>query len=521
MAVRIHALLLLLLGPVVVMPQAGVGQEVRLLPGGGFSAAGEVRSIGFSTDDRYVAVGDAAGYLTIRDLERDENVVVRRPLAERAVRFTAFLAGDSAVVVVDEAGTTGILPFRGGEDPQSNPVQEGPPVPSGASFLALDSGRRFLAVARSDHDLELLDLTRGASLGRLEARGRSGEIMHVGFDRHGRQLISLTNRGDLTAWDPGTLEILRRVELQGEELHGSRTVVHSAGADRGANVLVVGLEEGALPRGGLRGPARPSDLERRHQLLVYDWFSGGRIRGIRLEEGPVEHLVVGPGNDHASVATNRSLTLHNLRTGEVAARVQLPARASVVGVSPGDRWVAAGVGDGDVAVWEIERSREPTVEDLDRRQAGLSGRIRVLGPDAPLIPAGDTIVLAILPFDQRDDGESRSLFGVLPELLTTQLANLPNIRVVERIRIQDLLDELALQEQGITEADGLRVGQMLNADFVLLGSVGTSGLTYTVGARLLRVDTGEAVGGRQILCEECRGPEIFEAIYLLGETVAR
>jgi TolB-like protein len=508
---------LLVLG--VALPGAGEAQEVRLLPGVPFTAAGEVRSMGYSADDRYVAVGDAAGYLTIRDLERDMNVVVRRPLGERPIRFTAFLAGDSAVVVVDESGEMGILPLHG--DPQSDPVEVGPPVPSGASFLALDSGRRFLAVARPDHDLELLDLRRGATLGRLEARGRSGDVMHVGFDRHGRQLISLTNRGDLTAWDPGTLQTLRRVELQGDELHGSRTVVHWAGADRGANVLVVGLEEVALPRGGLRGPARPTDLERRHQLLIFDWFSGGRIRGIRLEEGPVEHMVVGPGNDHASVAANRLLTVHNLRTGEVAARAQLPSRASRVGVSPGDRWVTAGVGDGQVLTWEIERAREPSVEELDRRPAGLLGRIRVLGPDAPLIPASDTVVVAILPFDARDGGEAGSLFGVLPELLTTQLANLPNIRVVERLRIQDLLDELALQEQGITEADGLRVGQMLNADFVLLGSVGTSGLTYTVGARLLQVETGEAVGGRQILCEECRGPEIFEAIYLLGETLAR
>jgi len=511
--------LVLALGLGMAAPEAGAGQEVRLLPGVGFNAVGEARSLAFSAADRYLAVGDRAGYLTVWDLERETSVVVRRPLGERPLRFASFLAGDSALVVVDETGATGILPFLG--DPQSDPVEAGPTLPAGASFLALDSGRRFLAVAHPNHDLDVIDLRRGRSLGRLEARDRGGEVMHVGFDRHGRQLISLTNRGALTAWDPGTLETLRRVELQGDELHGSRTEVHAAGADRGANVLVVGLEEVALPRGGLRGPARPSDLERRHQLLVYDWFSGGRIRGIRLEEGPVERLVVGPGNDLATVATRRALAVHNLRTGALAARVSLTNGASRLGVSPGNRWVVAGVGDGEILTWEIERTREPTVDELDQRQAGLSGRIRVLGPDDPLISSNDTIVLAILPFDERDESEPQSLFGVLPELLTTQLANLPNVRVVERIRIHDLLGELALQEQGITEADGLRVGQMLNADFVLLGSVGASGLTYTLGARLLRVETGEAVGGRQILCEECRGPEIFEAIYLLGETLAR
>ena len=77
------------------------------------------------------------------------------------------------------------------------------------------------------------------------------------------------------------------------------------------------------------------------------------------------------------------------------------------------------------------------------------------------------------------------------------------------------------QERGITEADGLQIGRMLNARYVLLGSVGTLGSTYTLAARLLDVETGGVVGGRQVVCEECRVEEVVDAAVRLAETVAR
>lgn len=73
--------------------------------------------------------------------------------------------------------------------------------------------------------------------------------------------------------------------------------------------------------------------------------------------------------------------------------------------------------------------------------------------------------------------------------------------------------------------DRLQLGRMLNADYVLLGSIGASGTSHTFSARLLRVETGvetgDVVSGRQVLCEVCRAQDLFEAIHLLGTAIAR
>lgn len=111
--------------------------------------------------------------------------------------------------------------------------------------------------------------------------------------------------------------------------------------------------------------------------------------------------------------------------------------------------------------------------------------------------------------------------GLVPELLSTQLANIEHLTLVERLRVEDVLDELELRARGITESRGLELGRMLNADLVVVGSIGGFGTSTTLSARVLRVETGEVVSGRQVLCEGCRGPDLFEAVHLLGTAIAR
>jgi TolB-like protein len=465
----------------------------------------------FSSDGGLVLVADAAGHLRVHEAEAGG--VLEEGVADGSVVFASFLAGDTSFVSVDEAGGIQVRVMRSGAPPASLQAGDRP------VSIALDAGRRTLAVATRSHAVELFDLPTRQRIGAIDARNELDDLLYLGFDRPGRQLVAVRSDGGVTAWNPSTLEPLRRVTLQGSEIYGSRSVVHAAGADRGANILVTALEEVALPRGGLRGPARPGDLVRRDHLLVFDWYSGAEIRSMPSPAGEIEVLAVGPGNDHVVVARREAVTVVDLRRGERGAAITAPAPVSRLTLSAGYDRLGIGSAGGQVAVWALEY-RAPTAEELvDAAPQGIAGRLRVLGESSPALPAETPVTMAVLPFEERD-GDGR-LAVTVAELLTTQLSNVPHLTMLERLRIDAVLDEQDLRREGLTEAGGLELGRLLNADYVLLGSIGASGSSYTFSARLLRVETGEVVSGRQVLCEECRAPDLFDAIHLLGTTIAR
>ena len=494
-------------------PAAGLlAQQIEVSPHSDFQIGEEVSVLAFSVDGDRVVLGGNGGMVALRDIEGEETLWETGGEG-RSIHFISFLEGDSTLVAVDEAGGIVIHSARSGEavhrlDSGSRPEQ-----------VALDDDRRMLAVAGRDAEIELFDLSARQRMGVIDTRGEVEDPLFLGFDRRGRQLLAVAGDGALTAWDPSTLEPLRRVTLQSDDIHGSRSVVHAVGQDRSANILVAALEEVALPRGGLRGPARPGDLVRQDQLLVFDWYSGAEIRRVAVTDGSADVVRVGPGNDHAVVSRGARVTVMDLRRGERGAAITAPADVRSLAIAPNQDRLAIGSDGGEVALWNMVY-REPTMaEMLDAPEGGISGRIRVLGEDDPALRPEEPMVMAVLPFDDRD-GDGR-MSQTVAELLVTQLANLEHLTLVERMRIDDILAEQDLQREGITEPGGMELGQLLNADFVLLGSIGASGSSVTFSARVLEVASGEVVSGRQVLCEECRAQDLFDAIHMLGNVIAR
>ncbi len=509
---RARALAVLAAVLLAAVPPAGA-QQVSLTPHSVFETPEPPAALAFSWAGDRLLAGGASGALTLRSLDDDRTLWRVTPDGGGSLAFVGFLAGDSTAVTLDRGGLIRIHRLADGGE-VGRLQAEGAPIQA-----SLDDARRVLAVAVAGHRIELFDLPTRQRVGVIDARGQVEDPLFLGFDRSGRQLLAVGARGRAAAWNPATFEPIRRVTLESSEIHGSRSVVHAAGQDRSANVLVLALEEVALPRGGLRGPARPGDLFRRDQLLVFDWFSGAEIRRVPVSGGAAQVLTVGPGNDHAVVANGTRVTVMDLRQGERGAGIEAPAEVVRLAVSLENDRLAVASADGRVAVWSMAY-REPRPADmLEGPQEGLSGRIRVLGESAPAVSPDQPIVLAILPFEDREtDGQ---MSRTVASLLTTQLANVEHLTLVERMRIDELLAEQDLQRQGITEAGGLELGRMLNADYMLFGSIGASGSSFIFSARIQHVASGEVVSGRQVLCEECRAQDLFDAIHLLGTTIAR
>jgi len=108
------------------------------------------------------------------------------------------------------------------------------------------------------------------------------------------------------------------------------------------------------------------------------------------------------------------------------------------------------------------RALEQEVRQSLAREAELAGRD----------PEPTTV--AVFPFRYLgSDPDLRPLSRALAEMLVTDLAVTDRLRVVERLRVQLLLDEIALGEAGLVEpSTAARGGQLLGAGRIVQGEIG-------------------------------------------------
>ncbi len=122
----------------------------------------------------------------------------------------------------------------------------------------------------------------------------------------------------------------------------------------------------------------------------------------------------------------------------------------------------------------------------------------------PALTAGAEPTLAVSPFNNITGEKDLDYIGFqVSEYLTTAYSSFSNITLVERSNLVDILKEQELQLSGITDSGkAAEVGQILNAQYMVLGSYSVSGSTLRVSARVTDVEDGEvlsaeAVQGRQ------------------------
>ncbi|MFH1197547.1 MAG: CsgG/HfaB family protein [bacterium] len=102
------------------------------------------------------------------------------------------------------------------------------------------------------------------------------------------------------------------------------------------------------------------------------------------------------------------------------------------------------------------------------------------------------------------------------DLLIHRLNNATNLKVVERERINWLLNEIEIQDKYSMEG-AVRIGKMLGAQTVLIGSFIIFNDEIWLGARLVKVETGEI-----LLTDEIKGDidEFFDLAAQLSEKIA-
>jgi TolB-like protein len=103
-------------------------------------------------------------------------------------------------------------------------------------------------------------------------------------------------------------------------------------------------------------------------------------------------------------------------------------------------------------------------------------------------------------------------------MMINYLEGATDLKVIERERIQWLLDELELQrnEEVVDQSTAVRTGELLGATAVLFGSFTVHNDQMWLSARLVKVETGEILLAEQIFGEK---DEFFELVEDLSNQV--
>ncbi len=100
--------------------------------------------------------------------------------------------------------------------------------------------------------------------------------------------------------------------------------------------------------------------------------------------------------------------------------------------------------------------------------------------------------VAILDFEGQD--VSAAEVQTLTERMRTEIGNTNAVRLIERKAVEKIMEEQGFQQTGCTTDEcAAEVGQLLGVQFMISGSIGKMGKSYTIDAKMFSVETGETV----------------------------
>jgi len=103
--------------------------------------------------------------------------------------------------------------------------------------------------------------------------------------------------------------------------------------------------------------------------------------------------------------------------------------------------------------------------------------------------------IAVVPFQVLGDIKHSKIYSHgLPDAISHRLSKLDNIKVLERIKLGEVLQEIKLQEYGFTSnEDAHRIGELIGADIIIMGNIHNLSSDIRFHIKGICVSTGEIV----------------------------
>jgi len=99
--------------------------------------------------------------------------------------------------------------------------------------------------------------------------------------------------------------------------------------------------------------------------------------------------------------------------------------------------------------------------------------------------------VAVIDFESINVSEAEA--KALSQNLTSEIIALDKYTVVERSAMKRIMDEQKFQHSGCVDTQcAVELGKILGAKYIIVGSVGKVGKTFSIDARMIEVETGES-----------------------------
>lgn len=105
----------------------------------------------------------------------------------------------------------------------------------------------------------------------------------------------------------------------------------------------------------------------------------------------------------------------------------------------------------------------------------------------------------------------------VPDMLQTKLSGSSNIAVLERRKLKAVLEEQALALSGLTDSLNVqKIGTMLQAEYIILGSIHELAGQYRIDANIVKVKTGK-IQSEKVVSPDMK--HLSEMVELLGNNI--
>ncbi|MDA3886948.1 MAG: VWA domain-containing protein [Candidatus Delongbacteria bacterium] len=108
--------------------------------------------------------------------------------------------------------------------------------------------------------------------------------------------------------------------------------------------------------------------------------------------------------------------------------------------------------------------------------------------------------MAVLNFSiNNSNGDMDYLSSGISDILITNLAEKNNLTIIEREKIQNLIEELNFKNSGlVTEKEQSKIGKLSGAKYILTGSITFVNSAYRMVSKVLDVETGDVISTQSV-----------------------
>ncbi|MBN2417598.1 hypothetical protein JXO52_17305 [bacterium] len=479
----------------------------------------QVTAMQISKDGRFLACGTEEGGIIIRDIGAGRTI--RTLDAHRsAVRSLLFDKGSQRLLAAGDDGRVTVWDLYSGAGELE--IRD---FGSRIREIALSPDDRMLAAAGDRKEVYVWEFPAG----RLKAtlKGHKKAVIAAAFSSDGDQLFSIGEDRQMIVWDVNTLEPVRKNSIEARTISGSGIDIKSADFSADRSFAGIGIEEHILAKGG-RG------MIFKYNLTFIGWNTGAEIETLQGNRKNIDFFLISPDRKYAvtdnSTLQNNRISFWNIENGVIEQNYPVSGALTALAIAENGRWLAGAYHDAvdnrlcHVDIWQISGmqgyERFATGQKLDvKENRGFGASIKITTPTEPLIGQGARRRLAVMSFDSRGLEDDVAL--TTSYLLESKLGNSSAVELIERNQIDKVLEELKYQQTGLTTSDAAAVGQQLNAEYILIGSINKLGNLLIITVKLVNVETSQIEGTREVQCANATIETISDMVAALAPTIVK